>query len=325
MSVSMRVTPDLGVSAVATSFVSPAGEAFHGFGGRHTRVDQRGRTLTGWIQAQNVSAGQLQPGVDQIPGTGDEEYLFPNWPSAASATRPPTSPSPAVCHPSFPTCSIAPSGAPGGTPRNRRLLRLRLRRRHRGAVHPMAPSRSPDTLLSCAQLVLDGSEDALGLRTHRTGAFPPVLPAPRSKRCPTYVDSSASRSEPESRRPDRCGSSSPVNRAFTASPTNGCSDPTSSSHPCSENETAPALSCCHAAAGGTYLPEKQWPADDPSESRQTSEPSPTSPGASKHPSSPRRRADARFLDVAARPSTLPPSSVLGPPSGAGRSRLGPWP
>lgn len=117
MSVSMRVTPDLGVSAVATSFVSPAGEAFHGFGGRHTRVDQRGRTLTGWIQAQNVSAGQLQPGVDQIPGTGDEEYLFPNWPSAASATRPPTSPSPAVCHPSFPTCSIAPSGAPGGTPR----------------------------------------------------------------------------------------------------------------------------------------------------------------------------------------------------------------
>ncbi len=79
----MRVTPDAGVSAVSTSFASPAGEAFHGFGGRHTRVDQRGRTLTGWIQAQNLSAGQLQPVADQTPGTSGEEYLFPNGPSAA--------------------------------------------------------------------------------------------------------------------------------------------------------------------------------------------------------------------------------------------------
>lgn len=81
--VSMRVTPDAGVVAVANSFTSPRGEAFRGFGGRHTRVDQRGRTLSGWIQAQNVSAGQLQPGADLVPGTGGEDYLFPNGPTAA--------------------------------------------------------------------------------------------------------------------------------------------------------------------------------------------------------------------------------------------------
>lgn len=81
--VSMSVTPDAGVVAVADSFQTDRTERFHGFGGRHTRVDQRGRTLTGWLQAQNLSAGQLQPAADAVPGTEQDAYLFPNGPSAA--------------------------------------------------------------------------------------------------------------------------------------------------------------------------------------------------------------------------------------------------
>jgi len=51
----MRVTPDEGVSAVADSFTSPRHEAFHGFGGRHTRLDQRWRVAGQEVPARLVT------------------------------------------------------------------------------------------------------------------------------------------------------------------------------------------------------------------------------------------------------------------------------
>jgi alpha-D-xyloside xylohydrolase len=62
--------------------VAATDEAFHGFGGRHSGVDLRGRSPVNWIQEENFGAGPLEPGREQLPGT-DEHYLFPNGPTAA--------------------------------------------------------------------------------------------------------------------------------------------------------------------------------------------------------------------------------------------------
>lgn len=77
------VRPALGVSMMSASFDSPAEERFHGFGGRHNAIDQRGHRVVNWLQQSNFSAGPLQPGVDVLPGTGGPDYLFPNGPGAA--------------------------------------------------------------------------------------------------------------------------------------------------------------------------------------------------------------------------------------------------
>ncbi len=78
----VRATPSdaTGVATFGDSFVSPAGEAFHGFGGRHNALDQRGQDFYNWLDQENVGAGELQPGAN--PTLGDT-YLFPNGAQAA--------------------------------------------------------------------------------------------------------------------------------------------------------------------------------------------------------------------------------------------------
>src|SRR3954453_4578437 len=51
--VSARPTPADGVATMADSFSSSPGEAFHGFGGRHDVVDQRGHEFYNWLQQEN--------------------------------------------------------------------------------------------------------------------------------------------------------------------------------------------------------------------------------------------------------------------------------
>jgi alpha-glucosidase (family GH31 glycosyl hydrolase) len=80
----VSVTPSSadGVAAIGDSFASTATEAFHGFGGRHNGVDERGQTFYNWIEQENSSAGPLQAVPDTLPGTQGERYMFPNGPTA---------------------------------------------------------------------------------------------------------------------------------------------------------------------------------------------------------------------------------------------------
>lgn len=71
------------VAVMDDSFTSPAGEAFHGFGGRHNALDQHGNQFLNWLQQENVSAGAGQPVAGATPGNGGSTYLFPNGPEAA--------------------------------------------------------------------------------------------------------------------------------------------------------------------------------------------------------------------------------------------------
>src|SRR5271165_5952306 len=61
-----------GVAAMADSFSSPAGEAFHGFGGRHNALDQHGQDFYDWIDQENIGTGGV-----------DETELSPDGPQAA--------------------------------------------------------------------------------------------------------------------------------------------------------------------------------------------------------------------------------------------------
>ncbi|MEA2457205.1 MAG: sulfoquinovosidase, partial [Thermoleophilaceae bacterium] len=81
--VSAAATPDTGVISMSDSFASPPGEAFRGFGGRHNSIDQRGSDFFNWLQQENTGAGQLEPVVSPLPGTGGDTYHFPNGPTAA--------------------------------------------------------------------------------------------------------------------------------------------------------------------------------------------------------------------------------------------------
>lgn len=80
--VKMKVSPSMGVAAVADNFVLKDDEAFFGFGGRHNAVNQRGQNLTNFIQAQNIGAGPLAPVANTASGQG-ESYMFPSGPDAA--------------------------------------------------------------------------------------------------------------------------------------------------------------------------------------------------------------------------------------------------
>ena len=80
---SATVTPDGGVLSLADSFRSADGESFRGFGGRHNSIDQRGVDFFNWLQQENTGAGQLEPAVAPLPGTGGDRYKFPNGPTAA--------------------------------------------------------------------------------------------------------------------------------------------------------------------------------------------------------------------------------------------------
>jgi alpha-glucosidase len=80
--VSVRPTPSAGVAAMADSFRSSAGEAFHGFGGRHNSLDQHGSEFYNWLQQENVSSGSTDT-LAPIPNPATDRYMFPNGPSAA--------------------------------------------------------------------------------------------------------------------------------------------------------------------------------------------------------------------------------------------------
>jgi sulfoquinovosidase len=74
------LSDDSGVAGFSDSFLSPAGEAFHGFGGRHNAIDERGQNFYNWLDQEDVGAGELQPGAN--PTVGDT-YLFPSGALAA--------------------------------------------------------------------------------------------------------------------------------------------------------------------------------------------------------------------------------------------------
>ena len=79
--VSARSTPDEGVATIAGSFESAPGEAFHGFGGRHNAIDQRGQEFYGYLQQENLSSGAADALAAVSPG--GPEFLFPNGEAAA--------------------------------------------------------------------------------------------------------------------------------------------------------------------------------------------------------------------------------------------------
>ncbi|MDH4395188.1 MAG: glycoside hydrolase family 31 protein [Limnobacter sp.] len=81
-SVSLKVLPAQGVAFIADSFVIKADESFHGFGGRHNAVDQRGKSLTNFIQTQNVGAGPIG-GVAGVLSGGGDRFMFPSGEDAA--------------------------------------------------------------------------------------------------------------------------------------------------------------------------------------------------------------------------------------------------
>ncbi len=70
-----------GVATMLDSFASSGGEAFHGFGGRHNAIDQRGNEFYNYLQQENISSG-IADGVTSVLPTGPQ-FLFPNGEAAA--------------------------------------------------------------------------------------------------------------------------------------------------------------------------------------------------------------------------------------------------
>ncbi len=78
--VSASPSPSSGVVGIGDSFASGPGEAFHGFGGRHLGVDQRGASFYNWTAEENVNATGTS---FKIPGAQTGTLLYPNGPQAA--------------------------------------------------------------------------------------------------------------------------------------------------------------------------------------------------------------------------------------------------
>jgi alpha-D-xyloside xylohydrolase len=87
--------PRLGeVSAVSTAFRSPAGEAFHGFGGRRESTNLRGRSFLSWVldyRFPDASTGYYAPQTSFISSRGYGAYLatdrIARWRLASPAWR----------------------------------------------------------------------------------------------------------------------------------------------------------------------------------------------------------------------------------------------
>ena len=77
-----RPRPASGVATISDSFSSSAGEGFHGFGGRHNALDQRGNEFYNYLQQENLSSGSADA-LTQAPPGGGPSHLFPNGPAAA--------------------------------------------------------------------------------------------------------------------------------------------------------------------------------------------------------------------------------------------------
>jgi sulfoquinovosidase len=78
-----RPSPSAGVVGMADTFTAAAGEAFHGFGGVHSGIDQRGASFYGWAQEENLDAGPFG-----VPGAASGTLLYPNGPQAAYYPQP---------------------------------------------------------------------------------------------------------------------------------------------------------------------------------------------------------------------------------------------
>jgi alpha-glucosidase (family GH31 glycosyl hydrolase) len=76
--VSVRPSSPSDVAVMADSFASGRAEAFHGFGGRHNALDQRGYALESFLNQTNLSA----PAPPGAPGPADR-YMSPNGPTGA--------------------------------------------------------------------------------------------------------------------------------------------------------------------------------------------------------------------------------------------------
>lgn len=88
--VSAEPSDPSGVAAMADSFTSSDGEAFHGFGGRHNAIDQRGNDFYNWIEEENFAYPDFAPLTDATSGAPPEQgaageggYMFPNGPTSA--------------------------------------------------------------------------------------------------------------------------------------------------------------------------------------------------------------------------------------------------
>ncbi len=75
--VSARPTPAAGVVGIGDTFMSDGSESFHGFGGMHLGVDQRGRSFYGWTAEENVNAASFH-----VLGSETGTLLYPNGPQA---------------------------------------------------------------------------------------------------------------------------------------------------------------------------------------------------------------------------------------------------
>ena len=76
--VGVRPSPASGVVGMSDSFASGAGEAFHGFGGRHLGLNQRGASFYNWIDEENQDARPYS-----VPGAANGTMLYPNGSQAA--------------------------------------------------------------------------------------------------------------------------------------------------------------------------------------------------------------------------------------------------
>jgi alpha-glucosidase (family GH31 glycosyl hydrolase) len=70
--VRVNAVPADGVAMIGDSFTTTATEGFFGFGGRHDRLDQRGRVISSFVNQQNFNA---RP--------GQQVDMYPNGPAAA--------------------------------------------------------------------------------------------------------------------------------------------------------------------------------------------------------------------------------------------------
>jgi sulfoquinovosidase len=75
--VRVQAVPSAGVAMIGDSFTAPASDGFFGFGGRHDRLDQRGRVLSSFVNQENLdlSSGPATP--------AEAMNQFPNGPAAA--------------------------------------------------------------------------------------------------------------------------------------------------------------------------------------------------------------------------------------------------
>ena len=81
INVSVRITPDERVAGVAAAFACSSDEAFHGFGGRRDRTDQRGQRFANWCEEFMQRPDAAEWLIRLLPGVDDRWQ----WPSGAQS------------------------------------------------------------------------------------------------------------------------------------------------------------------------------------------------------------------------------------------------